>query len=567
MLRRALASLVRPPKAFPEDAKHNAKWLQFVSFDAKSAPREQDWLRAVQSAKLIRRDEESRDDKHPDAIVWHKVDLGLRIDYSHSRALDDTDGEQASNWQQRTCIDNDAPCKYMHVLRLPLSVPDDGLTPHGDLLFVRGDTIELFKLVRGMHVGTMIGNAGSGNAVFQWIYLLFMLRPDIYLAMSGEPNLPPSSKHRVDTPNTVIRSEDGGNTSTVFFVEDGQAFQVQDRAWAVANMFDSPSSLLLWSPAATPTGSELYKEIDSGLQIFSTVSPDTSCQHRNKLRKDTVFCWMPCASLAELLVMGRFMRRTSHDSLLSEDNIRRRVSRFGPYIDSALPRSRQEEHSFEVMHNRATYQLRVEDLFTNEDDDDGAAQVSHFFAKMCVDRNSSQRYLAPSKFTDVACESAMRTIFSKLLELYLEELASLYNQYVNGRRPKLDMLLMWAMFVKESGRSAVVVHANSEPPKDLLPEVVYITMSSNTFPFVDCRWRLDKEVRVAQIREAQHPAFALSRTRLNTPARDRADRRAVFTRKEGEEKKAWIQFAFAPEHHASEIAWGETHNELMDQKK
>ncbi|KAH9247101.1 hypothetical protein BASA81_015294 [Batrachochytrium salamandrivorans] len=581
----AIATL-RPTAAFPKgDAEAEQRWNEFVSLKPKPAKAEQAWMDSITSAKFV----PVEDGKlaPPDAVAWHKIELGVPLDQTTFRFMDDRKADKQltiandnpdadkeltidnknPTANKKPTIDNKNPFKFMHVLQLPQSIPE--LNEQSETLFIRGDTLELFKVARGLNRGVMIGNPGIGKSWFQWVYLLFALRPEIYSALSGEQQLPPfryrdaKQWHTThDPPKVILRAIDGGTTTYVYLLDDRKVFKLGDTT-AVASLFDFRSTLLLWEP-----GKSLTPILYLGLrymQIFATVSPDTVRYKELVKQAYSSSCFMPCPSPAELLAMGRFLREHNageDEALLSDKAIKERIRLFGPFIRYALPSSEITLNEALEARDLAIEMMDISQLVAVKSIESGAnsPQTSHFFLKYEVDRNHSEAYLSRSKIMGYSSQATMQLVCERLLELELGTLVTLFERNASGKLEKLDPLLLESLFIKHVTSAVGVKWRRRECkagsiPEDfvlklkyaqvgVIPDVrtmetdVLFAEMGDTFPFVDCMWKNDKgELHMVQMSISEkHPkpstAYKSMREKLNVP----------------EGTKIYIDYVFLPKH-------------------
>ena len=74
----------------------------------------------------------------------------------------------------------------MWTLRLPTAIPGFERKLLPDTLFIRQDDFGVLKRVRQYYQTYVYGNPGIGKSWFQFQFLLFMMRPDLYSAMTGK---------------------------------------------------------------------------------------------------------------------------------------------------------------------------------------------------------------------------------------------------------------------------------------------------------------------------------------------------------------------------------------------
>ncbi|KAH9255837.1 hypothetical protein BASA81_006238 [Batrachochytrium salamandrivorans] len=449
----------------------------------------------------------------PDAVAWHKIELGVPLDQTTFRFMDDRKADK------ELTIDNDNPFEFMHVLQLPQSIPE--FNEQNETLFIRGDTLELFRVARGLNRGVMIGNPGIGKSWFQWVYLLFALCPDIYFKLSGEQQLPPFTYTDAeqqyithDLPKVILRAIDGGTTTYVYLLDDRKVFKLGDTT-AVASLFDFRSTLLLWEP-----GKSLTPILYLGLRymrILATVSPDTVRYKELVKQAYSSSCFMPCPSPAELLAMGRFLRERKvgkDKALLSDEAIKERIRLFGPFIRYALPSSSTTLNMAKGARDTAVMGMNISDLVTVRSIESNkiTPAVSHFFLKYEVDRNHCEAYLPSSESMGCSSQATMQLVYERLLKLELRTL---------WRRRECKAGSIPEDFVLKLKYAQVGVIPDV---RTMETDVLFAEMG-DTFPFVDCMWKNDKgELHMVQMSISEkHPkpstAYKSMREKLNVPER------------------------------------------------
>ncbi|KAH9248349.1 hypothetical protein BASA81_014023 [Batrachochytrium salamandrivorans] len=550
---------LRPTAAFSKgDVEAEQRWNEFASLKPKPAKAEQAWMDSLTSAKFVPV-EDGKPAPPPDVVAWHKIKLGVPLDQTTLRFMDDRKADK------ELTIDNDNPFEFMHVLQLPQVIPELELSK---TLFIRGDMLELFKVARGLKWGVMIGNPGIGKSWFQWVYLLFALRPDIYFKLSGEQQLPPfryrdaKQWHTTrDLPKVILRAIDGGAMTYVYLLGDRKVF-VLGETRAVASLFDFRSTLLLWEPASSRAPISCCELRYA--QIFATVSPDTVRYKWLLNQPSGLSCYMPCPSPAELLAMGRFLRERKagkDKALLSDEAIKERIRLFGPFIRYALPSSSTTLNMAKGARDTAVMGMNISDLVTVRSIESNkiTPAVSHFFLKYEVDRNHCEAYLPSSESMGCSSQATMQLVYERLLKLELRTLVTLFERNASGKLGKLDPLLLESLFIKhvtsavgvkwrrrkcEAGSIAedfVLKLKRAEvgvvPDVSTMPIDVLFAEMGDTFPFVDCMWKNDKgELHMVQMSISEkHPkpstAYDDMRKKLNVP----------------KDTKIYIDYVFLPE--------------------
>lgn len=70
---------------------------------------------------------------------------------------------------------------YLHVIKLPMGIPEAVADPIPQFLFVRPDEYKLMtSLCRGPRNAILLGNPGISKSWFQWKYILFCCRIDLF---------------------------------------------------------------------------------------------------------------------------------------------------------------------------------------------------------------------------------------------------------------------------------------------------------------------------------------------------------------------------------------------------
>eukprot|EP00968_Pinguiococcus_pyrenoidosus_P022893 scaffold3447_cov322-Pinguiococcus_pyrenoidosus.AAC.1 len=267
----------------------------------------------------------------------------------------------------------------MHILRFPYATDMTALRGRlgGDLLFFRQDDLDLFDVLRNdenRHV-VITGNPGTAKSWFQPKVITLLARPDIYRTMveksdaiynnteqsaeeaaekepeeaaEKEPEeaaekgleeatetLPEETTHsqiQAGTPKLIYRMITKAEVDPVVFDLEGRRVLSLEAAKALPGGLDREENWVLYEPSDDPAQPRWISYED--MKFIMTVSPLRS-RYKQFIRdiRSAVYC-MPCATLAEMLVMGKtlsplFPERGGPD--LSEEGIRSSFKEFGPF--------------------------------------------------------------------------------------------------------------------------------------------------------------------------------------------------------------------------------------------
>ena len=242
----------------------------------------------------------------------------------------------------------------LDVIKLPLAIPEeeeDNCVPQ--FLFVRPDDYELFRCTRlsSFKNSIVIGNPGISKSWFQWKFILFCYRPELFelLWPSTFTQHQVGSGKSLATSSTVIRTIAG---------KESYLFPIQKNPCEVTHILHDPAMLklfsdktmtILWEPG---TGEAPVNYVGIRARIVATVSPSKIRIH--EFKKRAKMCFMPCPSVHQLRLMGivyRMVYKTSLQSFPSDVVIYERALRYGPFIRLCLSLDEQEVATFEKLRN------------------------------------------------------------------------------------------------------------------------------------------------------------------------------------------------------------------------
>ena len=234
----------------------------------------------------------------PSKIVWVSPDKDIT---NHSMTANQI-LVQTLNFDEP---DPDDPPGPMYVVRFPVPCPLESLAEGGayaDLLFIRQDDIDLFKVVRGEKNVVLTGNPGVGKSWFQIRFILFCARPDLYKALSGEAELPKDFLGSRDPPKYIFRMLKWEDRGCVFDLVNMSVLPASESSLANAN-----HSAVLYEPGFSTTSAPL-EGFDSAQRIM-TVSPDKNRYELFlKQTKECSILIMPCHFEAEIRAIARVHR-------------------------------------------------------------------------------------------------------------------------------------------------------------------------------------------------------------------------------------------------------------------
>ena len=243
----------------------------------------------------------------------------------------------------------------LDVVKLPLAIPEeqeDNCAPQ--FLFIRPDDYELFRCTRLSRFknSIIIGNPGISKSWFQWKFILFSYRPELF------HQLWPSTFMQ----HQVVDGENLLNSSTIIRTTAGKEsyrFPIQRETCEVSLIRHNPEDLklftdntvtILWEPGVREAPIH-YQGIRA--RIIATVSPNENRIHELKKRAKMFF--MPCPSELQLRLMGKVYRAATNrnsTNFPSDAEIHRRVRKYGPYIRLCLSADDHEVATFERMRNK-----------------------------------------------------------------------------------------------------------------------------------------------------------------------------------------------------------------------
>jgi len=344
------------------------------------------WIRGIQKASILQLGPED---------AWLEDEASIQVRRMRARDLESQVNLPESEHEYED---------YLDVIKLPLPIPIEEFAPQ--FLFIRPDEYALFKCFRTGNPRWCIltGNPGISKSWFQWKFILFCYRLDLYhkYSPSGKEDQVEKIKEDEESllkglqtedqtstqqaqaepeelkedeesfkkcktenqtsteldqaerkepakpfiPQLIVRTE-AGCKSLLFFVDRvSDVLFVQHRPLHLKHFTDE-NSTILWEPASSNTP-VCYSGVKA--QIIVTVSPnyeEVFCHFENKTNATRFF--MPCPSELQIQLMGQIYRRfaTELEYCPTDAEIHQRVKKFGPFIPIALYWSRDQMDEFE----------------------------------------------------------------------------------------------------------------------------------------------------------------------------------------------------------------------------
>jgi hypothetical protein len=272
----------------------------------------------------------------------------------------------------------------LDVIKLPKSNPIESSTSLSEYLFIRPDDYLLFfHLMTNQKNVILTGNSGISKSWFQYKYILFCYRPDLWETLwathapsyypmntetgyvivdlngpdmskkisssdpilmkegslrKNESTLPTIFPNAKTIPKLIVRTK-GGTESYLFTVDrsDGSntipvkyiKHDTVDLKW-----FTNGDSTILWEPSVDRKPVE-YERVEA--PIIATVLSEQKDQYIGFRTNGAKLFYMPCPSEIHLRLMGKVMREARCDTEYPTDAvIRTRVQEYGYSIRLAL---------------------------------------------------------------------------------------------------------------------------------------------------------------------------------------------------------------------------------------
>jgi hypothetical protein len=329
-----------------------------------------EWISSICNATIetLLRDEPFRDDKKLIQVKHlNQDDLPTKEVMIDGGSHDETLGVQGDEPDLVHEFDT-----RLDVIKLPKPYPFEDEDFFPDYLCIRPDEYALFIILTNEKRTILIGNPGISKSWFQYKFILFCYRPDLfdllwsfhspfYLKVNPD-NEKDGSLEQLDEetdiiptqpiyPSHIVRTVDG-TKSYIFYIGCGVDYDVQvihEHSPQSLSRYTDKESTILWEPGRSfqPISYE-----ETLANILATVSPRVYT-YKYFARRAHKF-YMPCPSEIHLRLMGKIMRegrkivpesnKRSHNKdrkskyfiYPSDKEICERIQLYGPFIRTSI---------------------------------------------------------------------------------------------------------------------------------------------------------------------------------------------------------------------------------------
>jgi hypothetical protein len=247
----------------------------------------------------------------------------------------------------------------LDVVRLPIAIPQEIAQRAPEFLFIRPDDIALFRSISNNQWSILTGNPGISKSWFQWKFVLFCYRQDLFELLSRnklriDPEVSATNIEDIENvsdedtnekdiqrkrsktssfplPDYIVRTVNGESSFWFALNRFEKVLEIRHRHVDLVSLTDA-NTTLLWEP-----GHGNLPIFSTGIvcKIIATVSPNPSIHHG--IERDAQMFYMPCPSELQIRLMGQIYRKFAGVSTFPTDNvIRSRVKEYGPFIRIAL---------------------------------------------------------------------------------------------------------------------------------------------------------------------------------------------------------------------------------------
>jgi hypothetical protein len=91
--------------------------------------------------------------------------------------------------------------QYLDVVRLPIPIPQELAATAPDFLFISPDDIALFRSITNNQRSVLIGNPGISKSWFQWKFIIFCFRQDLFELLSQNKDIIDPQVSDIDNEN------------------------------------------------------------------------------------------------------------------------------------------------------------------------------------------------------------------------------------------------------------------------------------------------------------------------------------------------------------------------------
>jgi len=396
------------------------------------------WIEAIQKASIV---ELGREDPWTDDETLIQVRRMTAEDLESQVESPETEHEYEDT---------------LDVIKLPLPIPFEAnqYPPAPQFLFVRPDEYALFKCFGLQKWCIMTGNPGISKSWFQWKFILFSYRPDLFdqfspvvdeILVDGLETEDQTSTEQEQvipaepfTPKLIVRTV-AGEDSLFFFVGLETDVLYVDHSPKQLKLITDEHTMILWEPGSKPT--PVYYE-DVKAHIIVTVSPNDDLFHQFK--KEAGMFYFPCPSELQLRLMGQIYRRfATGRNYPTDQEIRERVQYFGPFIRIVLSWSRKrlddfkterQEQTAKFVKDNKSLQIALESPVQIMESSGLCSGLSHRLARYIVHRDNTAYFLGyASSYYDFSSQEVQNLISVEVAKMDIETIQRHLIEINEGR--------------------------------------------------------------------------------------------------------------------------------------
>jgi hypothetical protein len=340
--------------------------------------------------------------------------------------------------------------KTLDVIKLPMAIPTKDSYPTDQYLFVRPDEYELFLCFGQCKESIMTGNPGISKSWFQWKYILFCFRQDLYNQLwfddyLKKPELSVQEKE-LFIPKLIVRTK-AGSQSLLFFLQGTfEVLKVFHQPTHLSD-FTNKETTILWEPNESKQP-VCYDEIRA--HIIATVSPNQD-RYKEFEKNGARLFYLPCPSKIQLRLMGQIYRDVSTDlNYPTDEDICQRVTKYGPFIRIVCSSWPQKIVKFENQRKRDINDLQnTQGRFVNtlcspvhitEYDNNDLDGLSHRLARFVVDRdpNSTIMFGFTIPKYELSSSEVINEFDNIIAKLEINDLQKIAQALNRGKELKFD---------------------------------------------------------------------------------------------------------------------------------
>jgi len=269
------------------------------------------WVRVIQKARILNRLPEE---------PWLEDQALIQVRRMRAEHLESQVDLPESKHKYEDTLD---------VIKLPSPIPTDEYSPAPQFLFIRPDEYALFKCFGQRKWCILTGNPGISKSWFQWKFILFCYRQDLFDRFSpleereqlDEPKEDEEAFKKSKTENEMYTQQDQfeqkeptilfipklivqtveGEESFLFFIDQISDVLLVRHSPIDLKLFTDENSTILWEPASNKTPVD-YSGV-KGRIIASVSSHNEELYHQ--FRKYAKIFMMPCPSELQIRLMGQ----------------------------------------------------------------------------------------------------------------------------------------------------------------------------------------------------------------------------------------------------------------------